>query len=280
MTRNLKLRKPRCWPPDATTAWFHTALIAALIWLAPADTVLADDTQLDITLSYRERIAPPPDAVAEVMLLDVSRADVAAPRLSSQRFKLTGVPMTVTLRYDPELIDARLSYSVSATILSGDSVMFRTTEHVPVLTEGASGDTPEKVEIVLTQASAASPDVPEPPRITGFTWTVEEIGGAPLTADPLPRLKLETGGQFSLFSGCNTYAGTLETGRDAEGRLTLLFPEHFAGTLMACEDELEDLQRKVLEAVATVTGYARNGDRLTLTDEAGATALRLRIRNE
>ncbi|WP_170751438.1 YbaY family lipoprotein [Ruegeria lacuscaerulensis] len=59
------------------------------------------------TVTYQERIALPPDAVLEVELLDTSRADAPSVSLSSQRFKLAGVPRTVEIAYDTDLIDER-----------------------------------------------------------------------------------------------------------------------------------------------------------------------------
>ena len=257
--KNSRHRKRRFWQSD----------MAGL----PAS---ANEGLLEITLTYRERIAPPPDAVAEVMLLDVSRADAPAPRLSSQRFALTGVPMTVTLRYDPALIDETRRYSVSAAILSGDETLFRTTTHNSVFTDDAA----ETMELTLTRISDTQADRGASQRITGLNWAIVEIGGQPVTADDPPTLTLDAGGRFGLYSGCNRFSGEADISVAQQGISKLIFPENFAGTLMACPEERESLQRDVLEAIGTVTGYTRDGDRLTMMNADGTAMLRLREQPE
>lgn len=253
------------------------ALLAACLWAVGAP-LMAEEGLLEVTLSYRERIAPPPDAVAEVRLLDISRTDAPATALSSQRFRLTGVPMNVTLRFDPALIDARHRYSVSAAILSQDAVLFRTTTHTMLRDMGSPGEIKTTFDLVLTKVSGAASDGPEAQRLSGRIWEIHEVRGAAVTADTPPSLQVESDSRFSLYSGCNTYVGTLETGTAPDGTGRLIFPASFAGTLMACEADREELQRDVLAAIRATTGYLRAGDLLTLTDADGAVTLRLRAR--
>lgn len=246
-------------------------LIASLIWLAAALPLAAADGVLEITISYRERIAPPPDAVAEVMLLDTSRADDIAPQLSGQRFALTGVPMTVQLHYDPALIRQELSYSISAAILSSGKTLFRTTSNNPVLTRGA----PNSAELILTHMGHTHNENGGQARITGLAWAAYEIGGRALIVDDPPTLTLDVDGRFGLYSGCNRFTGRAEI--DAG---TIEFPENFAGTLMACPEDRERLQRETLDALRNVTGYTRNGHLLAFTNDAGVVTIRFREQPE
>jgi uncharacterized lipoprotein YbaY len=98
------------------------------------------------TLTYRERIALPPDATATVVLADVSRADAPAITLAEQTISPAGqVPISFRLEYDPAAIDPRNRYVVRGTITAGGQLLFTTAQAYPVITQGAPSD----VEVVL-----------------------------------------------------------------------------------------------------------------------------------
>lgn len=90
------------------------------------------------TVSYRQRIALTPDAVIEVKLVDVSRADAPSITIAEQRIRVDGrqVPIAFALRYQASRIDSRYRYAVQARILEGGSARFITTQAYPVITSG------------------------------------------------------------------------------------------------------------------------------------------------
>ena len=261
-----------CWfldnRGDALTMLRHV-LIAALsaVLLSIASSGVAETMHMKTTVTYRERIAPPPDAVLEVELLDTSRADAVSVRLSSQRFKLTGVPTTVEIAYDKDLIDERFTYTVAAKIISDGRVMFRSTTATPVLTRGAADSAELVLEMMPRKAESNDADQ----SIYGIAWEIYEISGRMLIADNPPSLTLDHDGQFGLYGGCNRFTGTLTA---ADGEFSM--PENFAGTMMTCPEKRERLEKDTLQALSTATGYVRNGLNLALTNEAGVTVLRLR----
>ena len=109
----------------------------------------------DITGSayYRERIALPPNAVFEAVLLDVSKADVLATVLGRVVIDdIKGIPLEFAIPYDPGQIEQRLSYSVRATIKVQDQLWFTTDMHYPVLTQSNS----DKIEILLKRVGHQS----------------------------------------------------------------------------------------------------------------------------
>lgn len=223
---------------------------------------MAESGTLDITVAYRERIALPPDAVVEVRLLDTSRMDVAAELLSSQRFRMTGVPFALQLAYDPALIDPRFTYTVSARILSGGRAIFRSTTAYPVLTRGAGN----AADLMLERAAVS------PPRESHVgSWRAVEIAGQPPVEGPAASLSFESSGQFALMSGCNSFAGRAQVGPG-----TLSFPAQFPGTLMACPPPLEAQERALLSALGETAGFTVAGDELTLADQSGAILARFR----
>jgi putative lipoprotein len=100
------------------------------------------------TLTYRERIALPPDAVVLVQLRDVSLMDVAAKLISEQVIKPEhSVPISFSLPYSADDIDERMTYSVFASIRSGDRLLFITDRSYQVLTRGKS----DHIELTLVQ---------------------------------------------------------------------------------------------------------------------------------
>ena len=104
------------------------------------------------TVTYLQRMALTPDATLVVQLRDVSRMDAPTPLIAETRIDSPGqVPIPFEIRYDPQAIDPRLTYSVSARILLGDKLLFISDTVVPVITQ----DNPTKdVEIVVVPAGA------------------------------------------------------------------------------------------------------------------------------
>ncbi|ABV94880.1 conserved hypothetical protein [Dinoroseobacter shibae DFL 12 = DSM 16493] len=242
-------------------------LMAMLVLLATViavpDRAPAETATLEVTVGYRERIALPPGAQLEVELLDTSLMDVAATRIASQRVVMTGVPMSLSLPYDPAVIDPRMTYTVSARLFSGREVIFRSTQAYPVLTRGAGSE----VEITLEQARRAVPE----PTLTGTLWTVTEVDGAPARLPRPPTLELTEDGAAAVFAGCNRLAGRAEIGPG-----TLSFPGPMAGTMMACPEPESLWERDMIAALEAVRRYEMEGEMLRLLDADGAVRIRLR----
>lgn len=99
------------------------------------------------TVTYRPRIALPPNAVLEVQLVDVSRADAPAITLASQSIVTGGrqVPIPFELIYNPDPIDPRMTYAVQARITIDGELQFINTRRFPVISQG----NPNQVEVVV-----------------------------------------------------------------------------------------------------------------------------------
>ena len=147
------------------------------------------------TVSYLQRIALPPDAVVEVSLQDVSKADAPAEVISTQTIETQGaqVPIPYTLEYDPSQIVERNSYAVRATITEGGKLTWTSTKRYPVLTRGAPTD---NVEIIVEQvpqvSAAATPDSAALPGLTGvLTGTVTYLQRIALPPDAVIDVQLQ-----------------------------------------------------------------------------------------
>src|SRR5215471_15117734 len=109
------------------------------------------------TVTYRERIALPPNARVEVRLEDVSQADAPADEIAAQTVATNGkqVPIPFELRYPTRSIDSSHRYAVRASITSADGdLMFTTAIHYAVLTNGGADS---NVEIVVQRPGGTRP---------------------------------------------------------------------------------------------------------------------------
>ncbi|MBL8999684.1 MAG: YbaY family lipoprotein [Phycisphaerae bacterium] len=101
------------------------------------------------SVSYRERIALPPNCTVEVKLLDVSLADAPATIIGQAVINNPrGVPVPFRITFDPARIDQTRRYSVSARITSGGRLLWISDRSNPVLTQGH----PSHIEVVVVLA--------------------------------------------------------------------------------------------------------------------------------
>ena len=109
----------------------------------------AEKASVTGAVMYLQRIALSPEAVMEVKLVDVSRADAPAETLAEQRITSPGqVPVKFEISYDPSKIDPRHTYAVQARITEGGRLRFISTRSYPVITRG----NPNTIEIRVDPA--------------------------------------------------------------------------------------------------------------------------------
>ena len=105
------------------------------------------------TVTYRERIALSENAIMEISLQDVSRADAPAIEIARQRISRPGqLPIHFELSFNPDDIDERMSYSIRAKITDQGELLFINDTATPVLTRGA-GNT---VDMILVRVPGRS----------------------------------------------------------------------------------------------------------------------------
>ena len=99
-------------------------------------------------MTYRQRIALPPDAVVRVELVSIPRAGARVRKLGEEAITSDGrqVPIRFAIPVDPEQVDGDGAYAVTARIEDGDGgLLFISDRRYDVLTGGAPSD----VEIVV-----------------------------------------------------------------------------------------------------------------------------------
>ncbi|MBT8146147.1 MAG: YbaY family lipoprotein [Gammaproteobacteria bacterium] len=250
-------------------------LVLIVAYSSMTSAAVAELKSMEVSISYRERIALPPDAQLDVQLIEVSRADVASGRIASQRFAMTSVPMAITLNYDSQVVAEQARYAIVASIWSGDEQIFRTARRFSVLDGSVAGTETETVEVQLTMVTEDD-QISGPPRsIRGIQWAATEVAGqAWSNADPAT-LTIDDEMNFSSFGGCNRFSGQLIL---TESEIN--FPENFAGTLMTCPGQAEALERTYLDALRLVSRYLRYGGGLIMTDASGNALLHFEERPE
>ncbi|MFA0071021.1 YbaY family lipoprotein, partial [Vibrio breoganii] len=100
--------------------------------------VVAENTQvISGTVSYRERIALPENALVTVTLEDISLADTPSTIIATQEFTTDGkqVPFAFELNYDNNKIKANHRYNMRATIHVDGKLRFTTDTIKSVITD-------------------------------------------------------------------------------------------------------------------------------------------------
>lgn len=110
------------------------------------------------TVTYRERLALPPDAELLIRLEDTSRAGAHSEVIAEGSARIPHqVPLSFELPFDPAAIKPGNRYQISATIVHKGKTLFVTDTAHYVLTRGA----PARVDIVLRKLAAEPPATPK-----------------------------------------------------------------------------------------------------------------------
>jgi putative lipoprotein len=237
-------------------------LLAALLPGCDAGNTPAGDTPMaTITIEafYRERMMVPPNAQLRVTLSDVSKMDVAATLLTEAVIDNPGAPpYTVSLNYDPTVIDQRMRYAVRAAISVDDQLLFTSTEHIDAFAVGDS----DVIKVNMQRVAARKASDKAAASLTDTYWKLVKLEGKPATigagGKELYLQLLTEDARFHGFSGCNAYSG----GYSLEGANNLKFG-HAMSTRMACAQGMEQ-EHAYLSILGEVASYRVDGQSLTL----------------
>ncbi len=217
------------------------------------------------TISYRERLALPPDAVLEAALQDVSKADAPAVIVAQITVKQLGSPpIPFVISYNPSVIDAGHRYAIRARILASEQLLFTTDETQPVLT----GSVPDEVSLLLGRAGPeSSTDQSSQPVVLEDThWTLVRLENKDLPPTDhrrVPYLLFNAKDhRLSGFNGCNRLVGSYEL----DGEKLSLSP--IATTRMACIAGM-DIEQHFTEILQRVSRWKLNERSLELFDSGG-----------
>lgn len=183
---------------EATLHQLRTTAIAALL-AAVALIRPAQAGTITGTATIRERIALPPDAVFEAVLIDMALADAPATELGRVRLQPAGQsPFRFSIPYRESDITPRGRYAVRATVRQGERLLFTTDTIHPVLTGGPSRP---------------------------LTLQLVQVGGGPRpsqTPSPLGRLPASWRGDLPDAGGTTRWQVDLSSDRTYQLRQTFL----------------------------------------------------------
>ena len=246
-----------------------TLASGAVAAAAPSPDEPAAQPKITGTVSYRERIALPPDASIQVRLDDVSQPEASPRRIAETAVPTAGkqVPVPFELPYSAADIVAGRRYVVRAKIVADGKTLFSTKTPYPVITRGA----PTQLEILVQQGGggrAARPKpVPAAAGLTGIDWKLVTLGTTPAVASPQGQpayLTFDSAKKSVAGStGCNRFAGSFAL---ADGGLRLNVA---AMTMMACQDDVAAQEEAFVEALKATAGYRLTGPGLELVDADG-----------
>ncbi|MCW5940016.1 MAG: YbaY family lipoprotein [Fimbriimonadaceae bacterium] len=154
-------------------------------------------TQVSGSVTYRERMALPPDAVMVVRLDRYVGSEQTT--VSELTMKLGGkqVPVRFTMPYLRPPRKTGEKFGLTAVISAGGQRMFESPSATMVVT---NGKTSAELRLVRATAGAMWP-------LEGPTWELMAMDGKRTEAERKPTITFEKGGRFGSFAGVNRLSG-------------------------------------------------------------------------
>ncbi|WP_084360716.1 YbaY family lipoprotein [Hydrogenophaga palleronii] len=215
------------------------------------------------TARFEGQVVLPANAVLDVSVADVSRADARANTLAQATLPANGAqPLRFSLPVAGRLVQERGSYSVRAEVLVDGKALYVTDSAYLVLGHSGTSHADVLLRPVDTRAQPAAP------RIENVRWALVALDGQPLpsqSAATTPYFVLNADGHRVTGSGgCNELVGTYTLSGSALQMLRGPRRE-----LKVCATDMER-ERALLFALATTEQWAMEGRRLRLLDRLGA----------
>ncbi len=216
-----------------------------------ADTAAAnDDATATITgsISYRERILPPADSFAVVQLNDISRADAPSTTLAEDTISLNGqsLPVEYKLTVDADMLDPRMTYSVSAKILDSADRLLWISDTANLIDPSAGDQMLDMIILKRVDSSASA----APSTLTDGPWRVESIDGASVIDNSVTSISFGEDGRITGVAGCNQFSA------DYSARGGMLQIGVAAVTEKACVPDLGDQERRFLDVFNDINRFS------------------------
>jgi putative lipoprotein len=213
------------------------------------------------TVTYRERMALPPEAVITVTLSDVSLMDAPAKVLAETTFTAGGkqVPFAFELKYDPASIKPQNTYAVRATILVDGKMSWTTDTTYPVITR----ESPNQVELLLKRvatpsAGAGDAGAAASGTLVGTSWRLEDLLGRGVAENAEATLEFPEEGRVAGKGSCNRFFGPAEIAGQS-----IKF-SHLGSTMMACPEPIMNQEREYFKALESAERFEVQGSVLKI----------------
>lgn len=242
-------------------------VLALLSIVLAAGTAHGEKLTLSGEVTYRERVALPPNGTLRLVLVDLAAPEQPRVQAEGAIASPGQVPLSFTFDFDDSVFADGHRFGLRAEILSGGQIWFRNAE--PLAIDPAA---PTGIEVITTFAGRiedpSAPPAVDPKPILGVNWTAEEIGGIAVTPEQSTisiGRDMRAGGR----GGCNSYFTQAEVTGDR-----LAFAA-VAATRMACEETVMAQEAVFFDALAATRFWRLEGEKLVLLDAEGETVMRL-----
>ncbi|HTM76695.1 MAG TPA: META domain-containing protein [Devosia sp.] len=244
---------------------FKRCLVALLVLVGLSGASVAADVTLTGEVTYRERIALPPDAQLQITLVHLPDARRVVGAMSA--LAAPGqVPLQFTLNVRSDVIATGGQYGLVAEIRSQGRTMFRNTQPVPV-------DVVTALPVMILVNFSPEPPPPEqvatPDSLFETIWIARNIAGLDVLKATEVTFSIAPDRRAGGNGGCNSYF----TEAMFDGPALRFGP--VAGTLMACDSKVMQQEDAFFAALASTTGYQLDGQKLSLLDAAGKPLVQL-----
>lgn len=218
-------------------------------------------------VTYRERIALPPNATLTIKLQDTSKQDVAAMLIAEKTIDLTtSPPWDFNLHYDPSKLDEKGRYSLQARVEVDGQLRFINMSHV------AAFNAASPISILVSAVSQQENN--NKAMLEAHSWQLTEIKGQVVANKSTKTIGInfnEKEKGINGFSGCNQFSGRYDI-----SDTKLSFPPMMS-TQMACPGS--DTEFSYLQALSKVDGYNIEGTTLKMLNKEDETLLKFKIKS-
>lgn len=232
----------------------EATLLLILVAAAPLAAQRGDSwTTVRGTVSWRQRVALPAEAMLLVRIEDVTDDESAPAFVAEGRWAADGrpLPLAFQLAYpDRRGVRGPRRYVIRALVVDGQRTLFRSRFAAPLASRGGA----QGVDLLLVPVD----DEPSSALI-GTSWFVTAINDDRIQGGGRdPQLQLRGDGRVAGTGGCNQLAG-----RYAVEGGALHFSD-LTTTLMACAGTAMQQELALLNALRRVTAYRMDGETLEL----------------
>ncbi|RYE07458.1 MAG: META domain-containing protein [Hyphomicrobiales bacterium] len=244
-------------------------LVAVLaLALLTAPPALAAKVNFSGEVTYRERIALPPDAKLRIELIDLALPD--RPRLAVSAPTGAGqVPLAFTLTFEDSLILPQHDYALRAEI-RGTNFLFRNTEPFPITPLAQTEPAVIVTSPVIAQAEPTPSEEPAAPQqlpLVNIIWQASMIGETPVPPAVEITLMLEPSMRAGGVGGCNSWFS------QARVDATSFAIGDIARTQRSCLADRNMLEQSFFDALKAATSWRIDRDILLLLDRSATPLL-------
>ena len=224
---------------------------------------VAEEITVTGEVSYRERMALPPNAVLTVRLLDVSLADAPETVVGEQKIDPAGqIPIKFDIRFASAVVQPSATYALQARIMVENQLWFINDQRYAV-----DPLKPEPAQMVLKMVKQSADAAPA--TLFDTNWLAEDIDGRGVIDNAQSTFSVTRDGKVAGSGGCNRYFAQAEIEGDK------IEIGKAGATMMACAEALMDQEGKFLAALEKAATFRIDGDgKLFLVDAQGADILR------